>query len=379
MDSNKLSNACVGLALICMSFTAVAGSAESTPLKETLFDKKNIEVYLGLLYLQPNSNNLNYAVFVSGQQPLYQSWHYQAIDPKYSPGFELGGKYVFSDALYRASADWVHLNTRDASFKQASRDISLGAVEFVAPPFEQSPPVFAVKRANATVNFNFDSIELNVGRVFKPHTKVQANLYGGVNILRIKQNLTTIFSDLAGSEATLYSYLVPPDPSFSFQLQNVSDYVGAGPDLGLDVAYTVAHGFGVVGGLLGTLTAGNMRIQDKFTSTSARLAAIGIDISHQEITVPDTTQVVPGFDGKLGLFYNYYGKNLPKLNFEVGYRLAAYINALSTVNPTTLVQAGTFVVTPEFVTGTMAIVSSDVRDRTFNFNGPYIKLNVAMA
>jgi len=371
MDSNTLPKLYLGIVLAGASCVAASGSVGSAP--------SSTDVYLGLVYFQPSSNNLNYAVFVSGTQPYYQSWHYQAIDPNYSPGFELGGNHVFSDTSYQASLGWLHLNTRDASFKQASQSTALQTIEFVSPPFEQSPPVFGIKRADSTVNFNFDSIDLNVGRAFEPRAALRAKLYGGLNILRIKQKLTTVFSDLPGVPATAYSYALPPDPSFSFQLQNVSDYLGAGPDLGLDVAYTITHGFGVLGGLLGTLTAGNMSIQDKFTSTSARLTTLGIGTSHQEITVPDKTQVVPGFDGKLGIFYNYSGKNLPKLSLEAGYRLAAYINAISTVNPSTLVQAGTVEATPVFATGTMAIVSSDIRDRAFNFNGPYLKLNVVVA
>lgn len=371
MDANILPKLYLGVMLAGASCAAASGSVDSAP--------SSTDVYLGLVYFQPSSSNLNYAVFVSGTQPYYQSWHYQSIDPKYSPGFELGGNYTFSDTTYLASLGWLHLNTHDSSFKQASQSTDLQTIEFVSPPFEQSPPVFGIKRADSTVNFNFDSIEFNVGRAFEPRPALRAKIYGGLNILRIKQKLTTIFSDFPGVPETAYSYALPPDPSFSFQLQNVSDYVGAGPDLGLDVTYTMTHGLGVIGGLLGTLTAGNMSIQDKFTSTSTRLTLLGISTSHQEITVPDKTQIVPGFDGKLGLFYNYSGKNLPKLSLEVGYRLAAYISAISTVNPSTLVQAGTVINTPEFSTGTMAIVSSDIRDRMFNFNGPYLKLNVVVA
>jgi len=315
MDFKDVSHGFLGLLLSCTSFAVLADATE--PL---LFSRKNTEFYAGLLYLQPHSGNLNYASFVSGTQPYYQSWHYQALKPDYSPGFELGAKYIFPDEEYHASADWVHLNTSDSSFKQASKTTDLLTVEFVSPPFEQSPPVFGIKRADSTVTFNFDSIELNVARVFEPHANLRAKLYGGINILRIKQRLTTVFSDLVGTPATDYSYALDPDPNFSFQLQNVSDYLGVGPDLGLNVAYTVTHGFGVLGELLGTLTAGNMSIQDKFTSTSARLSSLGIGVSHQEITVPDTTQLVPGFDGKLGLFYNHAGKNIPKLRFEAGYR-----------------------------------------------------------
>ncbi|MDF1827041.1 MAG: Lpg1974 family pore-forming outer membrane protein [Legionellaceae bacterium] len=374
MDFNKSLNFFLGGLFCLVQPHAFAGTVGTAPVNKA-------DIYASLLYFQPNSNNLNYAVFVSGLQPLYQSWHYQSINPDYSPGFEVGGNYTFSNALYQASVDWVHLNTRDSSFKQASQSTTLATVEFVAPPFEQSPPVFGIKRADSTAAFNFDSIELNVGRMFEHqhHSQLRAKLYGGLNVLRIKQTLTTVFSDMQGSPATPYSYALSPDPSFSFQLKNTSDYVGVGPDLGINIAYTVTHGLGVLGDFVGTLTAGNVRVKDQFTSTSARLTALGVGVSQQEITVPDATRVVPGFDGKLGVFYNYFGKNIPKLTFEVGYRFAAYINAISTVNPSTLVQAGTVILTPEFATGTMAIVSSDVRDRPFNFNGPYLKLNVAIA
>ncbi len=53
-------------------------------------------------------------------------------------------------------------------------------------------------------------------------------------------------------------------------------------------------------------------------------------------------------------------------------------NAITTINPNTLVQPGTVTATPEFSTGTMAIVSVDKRDRPFNMNGPYIDLKIAM-
>lgn len=357
----------------------LGGIAQNCAFAEAVFNKKNADVYLGLLYLQPHTGNLNYAVFVSGTQPYYQSWHYQALKPDYSPGFEVGGHYRLPDEHYQASLGWIHLNTRDASFKQAARTTDLSTIEFVSPPFEQSPPVFGIKRADSSVTFDFDSIALNAARLFEPHPKLRARLFGGINVLKIKQKLTTVFSDMVGVPGTDYSYALAPDPAFSFQLQNTSDYLGVGPDLGFNVAYTVTHGIGILGEFLGTLTAGNMSIHDRFTSTSTRLTTLGIGTSHQEITVPDTTQVVPGFDGKLGLFYNYTGVNIPKFNVELGYRFASYINGISTVNPSTLVQPGTFVATPEFSTGTMAIVSSDIKNQAFNFNGPYIKLNVALA
>ncbi len=93
--------------------------------------------------------------------------------------------------------------------------------------------------------------------------------------------------------------------AFSFQLENVSKYVGAGPDVGLSVQYQTPYGIGILGQFMGAMTVGRIKTQDNFTSNSTRLNTLGIGTSHQQITAPDATQVVFGADGKLGLFYEY--------------------------------------------------------------------------
>lgn len=380
---------CLPLAsLIFVSSLAVASKpakphpekkSTASTLVKTSFNANQSSVLVGLLYLQPSSNNLTYATFVSGQQPYYQSWHYQAIDPDFSPAFELGLNYAVPETLYSAALDWVHLNSKDRSFKQASTNTDLSTVEFVAPPYEMSPPVFGIKRVDSQATFGFDNILLNAGRLFEYGAHTHAKFFGGVNILRVNQTVTTVFSDYAGSPATAYSYALPPDPAFSFQTQNVSKYLGAGPDLGLNVEYQMSSGFGFVGQVLGSLTAGSIRTQDNFTSTSARLNALGIGVSHQEITAPNATEIVPGADGRLGVFYHYQKPDMMHFTLEAGYRMAAYMNAISTVEPGTLVQPGTVTATPEFSTGTMAIVSTHAITRPFNFSGPYLNLKLAMA
>jgi len=365
------------LALLSTSITGHATPTTKALLKEPLSNNKH-DVYAGVLFLKPTSDNLKYATFVSGTQPYSQSWHYQAIKPDYSPAFELGFHYAVANSPYSAAVDWIHLDTNDSSFKQASRNTDLTTVEFVGPPYEMSPPVFGIKRVDSKVKFDFDGVLLNAEKLVEYGSHLQTRLFGGINIVRLNQTVTTTFSDYAGSPATPYSYALPPDPSFSFETENVSKYLGAGPDLGLNVQYKMNSGFGFVGQLLGSLTVGNMRTQDNFTSTSARLTSLGIGTSHQAITAPDATQVVPGADGKLGVFYNYHGQNVRSLTLEAGYRMASYLNAISTVSPNTLVQPGTVFITPEFATGTMAIVSTDARSRPFSFNGPYINLKLSM-
>ena len=118
-----------------------------------------------------------------------------------------------------------------------------------------------------------------------------------------------------------------------------------------------------------------MSVQTQFQSTSQRLTEIGIGVSHQEIATPTKTQLVPGFDGKLGLAYEYNNKKVQHFRIEAGYRILSYINAISTSSPQTLVQPGQDRETPEFSTGTMAIVSMLQQDRPFNLNGAYLTVS----
>lgn len=371
----SISKKFLGINLISLLVYSAAGYSA---LANNINDNKSF-ASLSFLYIQPTSDNLKYATFVSGTQPYFQSWHYQAIDPNYHPTFELGLNYALPCTPYSAGVFWTHLNSNDSDYKQANTNTDLTTVEFVGPPFEMSPPVFGIKRVDAKVNFSFDNILLNVSRLFVHTPYLQTRLFGGLSILRLNQTMNTVFSDYAGSPATPYSYPLPPDPSFSFKLQNTSKYLGAGPDLGLNVRYKTPYGFGIVGQFMGSLTVGTIKAQDNFTSTSARLTSLGIDVSHQQITAPDATQVVAGADGKLGLFYEYQGCSFPDFSVELGYRMATYINAISTVTPSTLVQPGTVVVTPEFSTGTMAIVSTDARSRPFSFNGPFLDVKIDLA
>ena len=138
----------------------------------------------------------------------------------------------------------------------------------------------------------------------------------------------------------------------------------------------------MIGEIKGSLTAGRISVVDNFLSNSTRLTQLGYAPSYQAVTTPDVTQIVTGFDGKLGLFYTYSGQYFRQyfdsLIIEAGYRLAFYNNAIADVNPATLVQAGPDNMTPEFATGTMAINSTDFRSRNFSFNGPYLNFKVAM-
>lgn len=335
------------------------------------------EIQAGWLYLKPMSNNHTYAYYVAGTQPYFQDWHAQTVNPSYSSAFELGLLYTIKESLFNASIDWIHLSSSDSSFKQGNQTLQFANIEFVAPPFEMSPPVFGIRRADAELNYNYNNIAVNLEKIVAhSETWMSAKIIGGVNLLRVKQTMSTTFSDLVGAEPTPYSSALPPDPSFSFDIQSISEFTGIGPDLGLSGQLEIMKGLSIIGTAVGSLNVGTTSVQENFTSTSATLTQKGIGVSKQQVTTPNKTQIVPGFDGKLGLIYQVKNKSIPHFSVEAGYRIISYLNAISTTAPQTLVQPGANPGVPEFSTGTMAIVSMTQQDRPFNLNGPYVTVKV---
>lgn len=341
-------------------------------------EKHPISLLFGWSDLKPMSNNHTYAYDVAGTQPYFQDWHAQVVNPHYSSTWELGMQYAIKDNQYNLTVDWLHLNSSDSASKQGNQTLNLADIEFIAPPFEMSPPVFGIRRADAKLKYDFDNIAINLEKLFYPYANTSIKMMTGLNIIRLKQNMTTIFSDYVGSLPTDYSYALPADPLFSFQIQSISQFIGIGPDLGLSGQLEIFDGLSMVGSALVSLNVGSINVEENFSSTSTRLVSQGIGVSNQQVTTPNKIQVVPGVDGKLGLVYQFKNPRLRNLSVEAGYHIAAYVNAISTTSPQTLVQPGTDTATPEFSTGTMAIVSMTQQDRPFNLNGPYlvVKFNV---
>lgn len=339
----------------------------------------HLELAFGWLDLKPMSNNYTYAYYVSGTQPYFQDWHAQTIDPSYSSAFELGVLYQLKEMPLNANIDWVHLSSTDSAYKQGNQTLQVANIEFVGPPFEMSPPVFGIRRADAELKYHFDDVAINLEKIFmSPKKWMNAKIIGGINILYLKQNFSTTFSDLVGAEPTPYTYPLPADPSFSFNIQSISQFMGIGPDLGLNGQLEIFKGLSITGTACGSLAVGTISVQENFKATSAQLTQKGIGVSKQQITTPNKTQIVPGFDGKLGLIYKISSQHIPHFSIEGGYRLMSYMNAISTTSPQTLVQPGTNPAVPEFSTGTMAIVSVTQQDRPFNLNGPYATLRFSV-
>lgn len=299
-------------------------------------------------WLQPTASNVYYGILTTPLPLPTPNWRSKAIDPSYSFGYALAARYMFACTGNDVGLSWDHLYTTDSDSFHA-----IGS-QFVAPFYEVGPNGGAIRQAHGKVKFKFDVINLDAGQFVNLGQHVRLHLFGGLSGAYLKQELTTVFQDNL--------------PTFVVKHEDDSRYLGIGPRFGLDTTYYVGCGFGVTGEAAGSMLIGTLKTNTSFTSSSPQLLALGIVSNHQAISADDTTQVVPGFDAKLGLNYTHQFCANTILRVEAGYRAATYFNAINQFNPSTVVQA--------IELGTVAVATMAQTQSNFGVNGPYLTVSI---
>jgi hypothetical protein len=269
------------------------------------------EVSGSLLFLQPGAGDFERYATVANPFPVPSpNWSNQSIDPKYSPAFKIGLRYMpteFDDI----ALDWTHLNATDSASVSASPN------QFVGPPYSIGPPAgvaFTNGTANGSLQSQYDAANLVAGHTFCAGCPFQLRVFGGVEFARLGENLTGTFQD--ATTATSHSYT------------SNSLFTGAGPRLGVRGQYNVGplqfFGEAAGAGLIGTSQSGI-----NFTTSSPALLAVGITTNDQALTSANATAVVPSFDAKLGTAYTFPFSDYGLFKIEAGYQVAVYFNAVN--------------------------------------------------
>lgn len=337
--------------------------------------------HITFLMLQPESSNLNYAVFVHGPQPNSPQWNYQYVRPGFSPAFDVGYDYFFNGIINNISVDWHHLNSSDDNQIQANPNLPANATEFVAPPYDVGPQLFANKHASSNVKFYFDRVNVDAGHLIKIATHFYVRLFGGVDFLRLQQTVTSTFDQNAGNGLDPLFPIVPAIPNWFFTTTNQSTFNGGGTDAGVKLIYAGDSGFGIITKITGVMVIGQMRYNDQFNSNAFTRSIVGnIPITatsrgtnQQALSAPNKIQVIPGIDTKVAMTYLFHIRKSTTGTIELGYKFASYFMAISQITPGSLVQVGNNNL-PSFIYGTIAINSLTTAQSNMSFNGPYIKL-----
>lgn len=321
--------------------------------------KPGFELNVSALYLQPLANNFGWSVTTTVLPIPSPNWSVNVIEPDFSPGFNIGARYFFLSPGTDAQLNWYHLNTNDID------EVLVNPSSQWVSPFSQTgtPPtetgqitgISLLKVGGVRLHFNYDSVNLDLGKLINIGPNFQTRLFTGLSAVFLKEEINSTFHGL------------PTLPIFNFN--NTSKYNGVGPRLGLTNKYDFYHGIHLVGQLAGSILYGRMQpAQYKFTGTSIELILAGINVNYEGLSNPSVNQLVPALDAKLGLSYTCIIKQTSELTLELGYMGAMYFDALSSYETNNNVIP--------IDSGSLSTASAKHTQSNFSVGGPYITVNI---
>lgn len=318
--------------------------------------KPGFELAITALALKPSATNLNYAILNKELPAQTPTWVEREVNPSYGAAFELGGRYVVPNQANDVSLTWTHLNS-STSTSVNTPDASY----FIGPDYEIGPAGITMRSAYGNANFKYDMVHLDAGQYVDFGRHVEMRFFGGLGIGFLREDVKAQYAGnvLAGT------YAGP----FSSMSENYSNFTGVGPRIGMRMDYNADYGFGFLGEAAVSALIGNSHSALDFVSSGQQLLILYGQINnYQSIVDKDTTQVVPGIDGKLGVQYKRPLCNGSLLTVQAGYQAAVYINAINQYKPGSLV-AGAGIETGGIFVATMNHTLSN-----YSVQGPFLSL-----
>jgi hypothetical protein len=262
----------------------------------------HFELSGSLSFLQPGAGNLEYGTLTTPLPLPTPNWANQSLDPNFSPSFTLGARYMINDSN-DIELDWTHLHATTTGAFSAT------PTQMVGPPFLIGPESALYKNASGSVKHSFDAVNFDAGHTFCAECYFQLRAFGGVEVVRIGQNLSGLFQSpdgLASSANTVNSM-----------------FTGAGPRLGMKGQYALGD-FQLIGEVGGAALIGTAQSRIDFTTVSPALG-----INNQSLTSPNATRIVPSIDARLATAYTFAPTAYGLFKIELGYKAAVYFDAVN--------------------------------------------------
>lgn len=316
------------------------------------------------LIMQPYANNLDFAAeavpfnYGTDRPILSPSWVIPEISTDYHFGFDVGIEGMFHMVNTRMSLNWVRYHSpTDTGSKSVAHTNNM-----VGPFFEIGPDASAYKTSKGEVYFNFDQVNLDYGTFVKFGDHLEMNLGCNVSYARVYEHLFTRFTNVPG---TVIRTLTVP-----------STFQGWGPGANFDFVYTIVKGFKFVGDARGTLFVGTFKNETAYSTTSPSIETLGdTNPNTQSTTVGNKMGIVPAFEGKLGLAYEWTWGDYCEFKLEGGYRAQVHINAIRSIDMGSEVALGAIGSIGSAETGVYA--RSFLRTVSdFSLAGPYVAVNI---
>jgi hypothetical protein len=350
------------LSLALSSATAYATASVATLTNHGLVTipalQPGFEFNLTALALKPAASNLNYVIYNKELPAQSPTWVEHEISPSYSLGFALGGRYIFSEGN-DINLNWTHLSTNDGASTTTPSDSY-----FLGPDYEIGPAGIPIDSANGNAQFKYDVVNLDVGQFVDFGSHVETRFFGGLSTGFLREQVTTTYS---GNTVGLF-----PGP-FSTMQEVISKFTGIGPRFGIAASYNTNSNFSFLGEAGASALIGSSYSKTAYTSSAQELLALyGQTINNQFIQDQNVTQVVPGFDAKLGVSYKHLFSNNLLLMIKGGYQAAVYINAISQYIPASLVDGA------PLETGGIFVATMSHTLSNYSVQGPFLEASLQL-
>lgn len=344
--------------LSALTLGSLVSTANATTTVQDLFAvtvpklKPGVEFNIAALWLQPGASNLNYVILNQELPAQSPSWTEQELNPSYTPAFEVGLRYVPCGCGQDINLDWTHLSSSTSGTTTAD-NFSF----FLGPDYEIGPAGIPIRTATGTAKFKYDVINLDAGQHIAVGSVVDFRFFAGLSTGFLREE---VIANYSGNR---------PGPSFAGPFvtnQDVySNFTGVGPRLGIHADVNAWNGFGFLGEGAVSALIGSEYSKTSYTSGAQQLVqTYGQTINRQIIEDQRVYQVIPGFDGKLGVNYKHNFNNNSIMTIAAGFQAAIYMNAISQYLPQTLV-------TP-LETGGIFVATMNHTLSNYSVKGPFL-------
>jgi Legionella pneumophila major outer membrane protein precursor len=289
-----------------VSLMLIAGSLSANT------DHVSCGVSMSALYLQPNSSNLYYGAEAIPLPLPSPNWKSLEILPDYHWGFDLTYRSFLKNSNTSLKLCWERVHSNDSSSTTVSNE------NMVGPYFNIGPDAVAYKSAHGKVNHQFDAVNFYFERPLIRDPCFKTTFFGGVDFARIQQTLTSNFSNTDGT--------------ITRNIKTPTEFTGVGPGFGVDFGYDLCGTLSFTGETSISLLMGSISNSVTVLSNSPLLPGLGITPPNKQTTdVPNRTQIVPAFSGKLGFSYTTCCKG-GIITLDFGYQAQVYIDAIQSVD-----------------------------------------------
>lgn len=317
-----------------------------------------MEFSLTAIALRPAASNLNYVIFNKELPAQSPTWEEKEIRPGYNFAFALDGRMLFPEGR-DLDLNWTHLSTTSTASTAAP-----SASYFLGPDYEIGPGGLVIRNAVGQAKFYYDVANLSAAQTMTFGSNLFMRFFGGLSAAFLREQVVATYT---GSLTGIFA------GPFRTMQQVTANFNGVGPRFGIGSDYNIPagfmpSGFGISGEGAIAAIIGSSYAKTAYTSSSQELTDIyGQNVNYQYIKDQNVTQVIPGFDAKLSVFYKHSLYKDMMLAIKAGYQAAVYVNAINQYLP------GTLVTGTSLASGGIFVSTMSHRQSNYSVQGPFLE------